>query len=274
MKLKVSSLIRILLSISLPLLIWGFVIEPAQLFQTDVKVNRWTGPSLRIAFFSDLHAGSPHIDEEYISDLVDRINNQSPDVILIGGDLAINNVVGGHAMDFQKVAALLRKLKAPLGIYFVLGNHDWWNDSDLIRKSLIENGIQVLENNAMKIKFGADYYFWLVGIGDAFTHHADVTKALSLVNTKDPQILFMHDPAAIFQTKNNFFLALAGHMHGGQVYIPGIGAILTPGAAPKSWAQGKIDFKYGTLFVSRGVGTSILPVRINAPPEYVILDLK
>ncbi|MCM2354683.1 MAG: hypothetical protein NDI63_13780 [Pseudobdellovibrio sp.] len=62
-------------------------------------------------------------------------------------------------------------------------------------------------------------------------------------------------------------------MHGGQVFIPGFGALVTPGAAPKSWAQGWVDFPMGKLFVSRGVGTSILPVRFNALPEYVILDL-
>ena len=68
-------------------------------------------------------------------------------------------------------------------------------------------------------------------------------------------------------------MTFAGHMHGGQVYIPGIGAIITPGDAPKNWANGWVDFKLGSLFVSKGIGTSIIPVRFNAPPEFVILSL-
>ena len=70
-----------------------------------------------------------------------------------------------------------------------------------------------------------------------------------------------------------FFLSLAGHTHGGQVFVPGIGAIITPGDAPSNWAKGWTEFELGSLFVSQGVGTSILPIRFNAPPEFIILNL-
>lgn len=160
-----------------------------------------------------------------------------------------------------------------IGTYAVLGNHDWWNDGSKVRASLEKNGIPVLENQAQLIK-SVGFEFWLVGIGDHYTHHSDPAKALAQVQSPAPKILFMHDPAALFEVKERFFFALAGHMHGGQIYVPGIGAIVTPGDAPKSWAQGWVDFELGSLFVSKGVGTSILPVRLNAPPEYVIIDLK
>lgn len=251
----------------------GFVIEPSGLLQKDLKVNKWQGPPLRIAFFSDLHAGSPYIYEDYIRDLIKRINEQSPDIILIGGDFAINNVFAGHPISIDIIAQLLKELKAPLGVYAVLGNHDWWNDTAKIRKSLELNQIQVLENSARLITLQSGFNFWLVGIGDSFTNHANIPLALGEVNTEDPQILFMHDPAALFEVKSKYFLALAGHLHGGQVYIPGFGAIITPGKAPRSWADGWVDLPMGSLFVSRGIGTSILPVRLNAPPEFVILDL-
>lgn len=263
-----------ILGICVALSIWGFVIEPSLLTQRDVAVTQWPGPPLRIAFLSDLHAGSPHINQEYIKNLISRINSMSPDIVLIGGDLVINGVVGGWPIPIEQVAALLKKLKAPLGVYAVLGNHDWWNDSDLIRKNLEDNGIPVLDNQSKLIQFGMNYNFWLVGIGDQYTNHAHADIALSQISTDAPRILFMHDPAALFQVKSKFFLALAGHMHGGQVYVPGIGALITPGDAPKSWAGGWVDFPFGSLFVSKGIGTSILPVRFNAIPEFVIVELK
>jgi uncharacterized protein len=256
------------------LLVWGFLIEPSLLTERDLKVNHWPGPPLRIAFFSDLHAGSPHIDERYIKDLVRRINALSPDIVLIGGDLVINGVVGGNPISIDRVIAVLKELKAPLGIYSVLGNHDWWNDGLKIRQTLESNGIPVLDNSAKLIKVGSNFTFWLVGIGDDYTDHADAKAAISQINSDAPRVLFMHDPSAIFQMKERFFLALAGHMHGGQVYIPGFGAIITPGSAPKEWAGGWVDFEFGSLFVSKGIGTSIIPVRFNAPPEFVILELR
>lgn len=256
------------------LAIWGFVIEPSLLIERDMLVTHWPGPPLRIAFFSDLHAGSPHINVAYIKDLVSRINQTKPDLILIGGDLVINNVPGGEFMPIEQVAPLLKELKAPLGVYAVLGNHDWWNDGPRILITLEENGIDVLENQTKRIQISEQFAFWLVGIGDEYTQHADPRFALSQVNTPEPRILFMHDPASLFHIKEKFFLSLAGHLHGGQIYVPGIGALVTPGKAPTEWAKGWVDFELGSLFVSRGVGTSIIPVRINALPEYVVLDLK
>lgn len=273
-KFKSSKVFVTLFIFCLMLVIWGFLIEPNFLIQREENVNNWPGPPLRIAFLSDLHAGAPFINEKYIENLVSKINAMSPDLVLIGGDLVINGVVGGQSIPFVKVASLLKMLKARLGVYSVLGNHDWWNDGEMIRSVLENHGIQVLDNKSKLLEVSSKFNFWLIGIGDEFTNHADADLAFSLVKNNAPKILFMHDPAAIFQVKRNFFLALAGHMHGGQVFIPGIGAIITPGNAPKSWADGWVDFKFGSLFVSKGLGTSILPVRFNAPPEFVILDLK
>lgn len=260
--------------VSLLVVIWSFGIEPSLLVQRNINLSRWPGPPLRIAFFSDLHAGSPHVSEDYIERLIRKINLLSPDLVLIGGDLVINGVVGGTFAPIEKLAPLLKQLKAPLGIYAVLGNHDWWNDGKNIISTLEKSGIEVLENKAKLISVNSEFHFWLVGIGDDFTKHADGKTALSAVNSDAPRILFMHDPGALLDIKEKFFLTLAGHLHGGQVYVPGIGAIITPGRAPKEWAGGWTDFELGSLFVSKGIGTSILPLRFNALPEFVILELK
>lgn len=197
-----------------------------------------------------------------------------PDLILIGGDLMINGVVGGNPISIEKIVSFLKDLKAPLGVFAVLGNHDWWNDGFHIEKALEDNGIKVLENKSVLMKFKNKFNFWLVGIGDEYTHHANPEAALRQITSPEPRILFLHDPAALLKVKEKFFVSLAGHLHGGQVFIPGYGAIITPGQAPKSWAGGWVEFPYGSLFVSKGIGTSILPVRFNALPEFVILDLK
>lgn len=251
--------------------IWGFGIEPSLLVQNEQDFV-WRGPKIKVAFFSDLHAGAPHISKKHIKEIVQKINAQNPDLVLIGGDLVINGIIGGKVMPIEEVAQYLKELSAPLGKFVTLGNHDWWSNGEKIRKVLEENGFQVLENEAIFLKH-KDKTFWLVGLGDDFTHHAEPEKAFAKVYGDTPKLLFMHDPAAIFKVQNRYDLALAGHMHGGQVFVPGYGALVSPGAAPKSWSQGWIDFPMGKIFVSRGIGTSILPVRINAIPEYVILDL-
>lgn len=253
--------------------LWSFFVEPSLLTQKNIAISKWQGPKLRIAFFSDLHAGSPYINEEYILNLIQRINDNSPDLILIGGDLLINGIVGGSPIPIEKIALLLKNLKAPLGVYLVLGNHDWWNDGFKVTAVMENYGVLSLDNKSKLIRVSNQFSFWLVGIGDEFTNHANVKMAFSQVVGNEPRILFMHDPAAIFQVKENFFFAFAGHLHGGQVYVPGIGALITPGDAPKSWAKGWVDFQYGSIFVSKGIGTSILPVRMNALPEFVILEL-
>ena len=120
----------VVLLIGLAFSIWGFLIEPGLLTQKNLSYGKWTGPNLRIAFFSDLHAGSPHIDKAYIKDLVERINNMSPDLILLGGDLVINGVVGGSPIAIEEISPLLQGLKSRLGTFAVLGNHDWWNDGE------------------------------------------------------------------------------------------------------------------------------------------------
>ncbi len=262
------------LSLGFCLAIWAFLIEPGLLTQKNIRIEKWSGPPLRIAFFSDLHAGAPHITKKYIQNLIQRINAMKPDVVLIGGDLVIDGILGGKYIPIEEIAELLKDLKAPLGVYAVLGNHDWWNNGNHISKVLEESGIPVLDNKAKLMKLDSNFSFWLVGIGDDYTHHAKAEEALAQVNTEAPKILFMHDPAALFQVKQKFDICLAGHMHGGQVFIPGIGALITPGDAPKDWAGGWVDFEFGSLYVSTGIGTSILPVRFNALPEFVILDLK
>jgi len=228
---------------------------------------------MTVVFFSDLHMGSPHVGKAYVERLVKRINDEKADLILIGGDLMINGVLGGTRTPIEKIAPLLKKLKARLGVFAVLGNHDWWNDGPNARSVLEQNGITVLNNEAKKITAGSNQSFWLIGIGDDYTKHADLTEAFSQVDSTTSTLVFMHDPGALLDAKRQFDIALAGHLHGGQIAIPGYGPLLTAGRAPREWAGGWNETTFGTVFVTKGIGTSIIPLRFGAPPEYVVLKL-
>jgi hypothetical protein len=138
---------------------------------------------------------------------------------------------------------------------------------------LRQNGIRVLENQSMKFETENKAEWYLVGIGDETTGHSDLYKAFKNVPNESPKILFRHDPGSLIKTKSSFDIALAGHLHGGQVFIPGFGAPIVPGKSPRRWAQGWTELPLGRLFVTNGIGTSILPIRLGAPPEFVVLDL-
>jgi uncharacterized protein len=255
-----------------PLLaIWALLIEPGRLVRRHVQ-RTWTQAPVRIVFFSDLHQGSPHIDTSYVASLVARVNAENADAVLIGGDLLINGVAFGEHVPIATVSAGLAKLHSRLGTFAVLGNHDWWNDGDQVRATLTQAGVRVLENESIALGHGSAR-FNLVGIGDDLTQHAQLARAFSSVDAALPTIVFMHDASIFLEDPDvHFELALGGHTHGGQVYLPILGALVRAGRAPLAWAYGRTQLPQGTLHVSGGIGTSIFPIRFNMPPEYLVID--
>lgn len=255
------------------LFFWVFYFELGLLTSRRESIRGFSQEPLRIVLFSDLHAGSFRITESYIETLVDRVNSENPDIVLIAGDFAINGVIGGRSIPIEKVSQILARLKPKYGKFAVLGNHDWWNDGPKIRESLERNGIVVLENQLKKIVYGTHSAIQLIGIGDDYTGHADENLALKAFERNLPRIVLTHDPSAFLDLKMEFDFGFAGHTHGGQVNLPILGALIVPGRAPRSWARGWSKDQAGRkLFVTQGIGTSILPVRFNAPPEYVVFD--
>jgi len=119
---------------------WGFWWEPASLFTRayDLALPGWPASArdLRIAVLADLHTGSLHNDLEKLQDVVRATNLAKPDLILLAGDFVVHGVVGGSFVEPEASARVLRSLQAPLGVYAVLGNHDWWFDGARVRKAL------------------------------------------------------------------------------------------------------------------------------------------
>ncbi|MBK0394826.1 metallophosphoesterase [Ramlibacter sp. CrO1] len=238
----------------------------------EASVPGWSRPPLKVAVASDWHItrrplGAMTLDRA--AAIVAQINAANPDVVLLPGDFIAGD--GDPASrgepDAQEIAAVLGKLRAPLGVYAVLGNHDWWADGPAVAEALKRRGIQVLENDAREIDAG----LWVAGIGDHMTGHSNPVRTVAAVPPRAHALVVMHDPASLLDLPAVQGLAVAGHMHAGQVRLPGHGALITPGRAPRSWSYGWVDHRGLQAWVTSGLGTSILPVRFNARPEWVLL---
>lgn len=253
---------------------WSFGVEPGWLQQRQLTLAaaEWAGAPLTIAVAADLHVGAPHAGLPMLKKVVDQLNASRPDLILLPGDFVIQNVLGGEPVAPATIAAELARLKAPLGVFATLGNHDWWHDGEQVRQALTEAGITVLDNAAVSLP-SAPGPLWLVGIGDDMTGHAQPEKAFAGVPAEARLIVIMHDPANAPALPARTLVAFAGHTHGGQVRLPFVGALLTPGRAPRQHAYGWLADVPAPTFVTAGVGTSILPIRFNCPPETVVLRL-
>lgn len=256
------------------LALWSFAIEPARLVQRELELAspHWRGQPLTIAVAADLHVGAPQIDLPALRHLVEQINAAQPDLILLPGDFVYHGLFARPEKP-ASIAAELARLRAPLGVFATLGNHDWWEDGPAIRSALEKAGIPVIENGAHALQ-SAGETIWLVGIGDDMSGKADVAKALAQAPAGAQQIVMMHDPANAPELPPQTAVAFAGHTHGGQVRLPWIGALLTPGRAPRAHAYGWIPDVPAATFVTAGVGTSILPIRFYCPPEFVVLRLR
>jgi predicted MPP superfamily phosphohydrolase len=263
------------LLICLALGLWAFVIEPNRLTVNEVAVRLPNWPPaferLRIALISDLHVGAPYIDTAKLQLVVQTTNATQPDLILLAGDFMVTSSVRrGHTVEPEIIAAELKNLKARFGVYAVLGNHDWWYDGQRVMRALNAVGIRVLENDAAQIR-EQQQSLWLAGISDAWTRKPDITGTLQKVTDDGPVIILTHNPDIFPNVPARVSLTLAGHTHGGQVSIPFVGRPQVPSQYGERYAIGLIEENNRYLFVTPGVGTSIIPVRFRVPPEISLL---
>jgi predicted MPP superfamily phosphohydrolase len=253
--------------------VWAFGIEPGLLVVRHVQMDlpRWKS-GVRIAVLSDLHIGSPHVGLDKLRTIVEKTNAENPALVVLLGDFVIGGpsrrggVRGGGFVEPEPIAAELKKLHAPLGVFAVLGNHDWWYDGERVGKALTDAGIPVLENKAVRVG-----PIWLGGIADFWTREPDIAGTLGQVTTDDPVVLITHNPDIFPEVPARVSLLLAAHTHGGQVHLPIVGTLIT--TSKLGYNAGEFVERGRHLFVTTGIGTSILPVRFGVPPEIVILTV-
>ena len=251
-------MIKYLLIVFVLLIIWSFFIEPNLLV-----VKRYSAPELgntKIVFASDFHI-SKH-DKHRLNRIVNLINKHSPDLVLFGGDF-IKGHDGKNTLSIEEQAEVFSKINAP--IISVLGNHDGWYDKSRVANALEKNGIVVLSNSSKKING-----IYVSGVEDIQTGYPDIELALS--GTERPRILLTHSPDIYYDVKESVDLILAGHVHGGQVYIPFLGAPTVPSIYGSKFARGVIFETKNKMIITKGLGTSILPIRFFSVPEIILIN--
>ena len=253
---------------------WSLWIEPRRVVVRRVTLDlprwpaRWDG--FRNALISDLHAGSPHAGLDRIDRVVELAQSLQPDLVALLGDFVDDSSVGGSEVPAEAVAARLGRLRAPLGSVAVLGNHDWGVGGERVRGALRSAGVRVLENSAIAIH----HDLHVAGLADPYHREVDVEAALAKVPDHAAVLLFSHDPDLFPRVPERVALTLSGHTHGGQVALPHARAKWTPSRFGERYTGGHVVEGGRHLFISKGIGTSRLPIRLGAPPEIVLLELR
>jgi uncharacterized protein len=222
---------------------------------------------LVLAFASDFHAG-PTTHPDVFSSLIDELIRQRPDVLLLGGDY-----VSSKAEYVDVLSDGLSRCKPPLGKYAVLGNHDLWADEERITRRLASAGVEVLINRNFSLPAPFDCVS-ICGIDDPWTGSADAAEAFRGANRI--RIFLSHSPdGLLLLDKEQFDLGFAGHTHGGQIALrDGTPILGAGGPLSRTYARGRFEIAgNGPLIVSRGIGCSNVPIRINSDPELVICTL-
>lgn len=258
---------------------WGFVWEPSQLVERDYVLHLPDLPpacdGLRVDVLADIHTGSPNNGVDKLDRIVSTVARGDADVVLLAGDYVILSVFLGEYVEADVVARHMRPLAASKPVYGVLGNHDWWKDGERVQASMEQAGITMIDNRSVPVAAGA-CEFWLAGIGDLWEGHPDLDAAYAGIPRDDgkPVIALTHNPDLFPALPKRTSLLVAGHTHGGQVTLPFVGSIVDPSKLGDLYAQGHVERAGEHVFVSPGLGTSILPVRFGIPPEISRLTLR
>jgi predicted MPP superfamily phosphohydrolase len=161
-------------------------------------------------------------------------------------------------------------LRAPQGVFAVLGNHDYWDDPGTIEQDLAAQGIQVLSNRGVSMGSGR---WWIAGVSDYIETVPDVTAALQNRPDGAPVLFVSHVPDIFPELPPEVNVTLSGHTHGGQVALPWVGPVLVPSRYGTRYARGIFEESGRVLVVSAGLGTTGLPVRRGVPAEVVLLEI-
>jgi hypothetical protein len=246
--------------------------EPNTITVENVSINLRRLPEqldgLRIVHLSDIHH-SPFTNLQHINRAVEIANNLQPDIIALTGDY-----VSHEAEYVAPVADALGKLAAKHGVFAVMGNHDHWTDGPLVSDLFKTEGINVLNNEGFRFSFDGGT-FWLAGVDDVMAGLTDLPKALKGAKRGEMKLLLAHNPALVTKAaRAGVDLMLSGHTHGGQIKF---GEITESARFPRK----KLRLTSGLhrrgetqVYITRGIGTVVLPVRYGCPPEVSLLELR
>jgi len=232
---------------------------------------------LRIVQLSDFHYDR-YVDVRVITSAVQAANQLQPDLVVLTGDFVTQGPFTGQydppsARDAEPCSHILSRLRSRLGIFAVLGNHDYYTDPNVVAEILRSRGFRVLRNQSFAVEENGAR-LWIAGVNDVVAGADDLEAALQQVPPSEPVVLLAHEPDfADWVPPHRVDLQLSGHSHGGQIVLPVIGPPYLPPLARKyPWGLRRLGPL--TLYTNRGVGTITLPVRFNCPPEITLFTLR
>ena len=244
--------------------------EPRSLVCPEVPLAlpRWPSAldGTRVALVADLHAGAGHVTPARLAAIVDAVLALDADLHLLLGDYLDASWLGAGRARVRDVARELTRLPDAVA---VLGNHDWHAAGPAMGWAMRDAGVRVVENEAVALRDG----LWVAGVACERFRYADVGAALRAVPDDAAVLLAVHDPDVFPRVPARPALTVAGHMHGGQVNVPLLRRVMLPTRFGERYLEGHVIERGRHLYVSAGIGTSGLPLRLRRPPEVPVLRL-
>jgi len=225
----------------------------------------------KVVHMSDFHL-YPHTQIELVERAVGAANRLNPDLIVLTGDY-VTGYRSSNSETIFELAPVLTKLNAKYGVFTVLGNHEYSTNEKVVLSGLKESGLTVLINDGLALSVGQQMLY-LAGLDDAWKGNPDLSKALEKRPGSVPTILLVHEPdfADTFSADGTVSLQLSGHSHGGQIRLPGMGALALPRHGRK-YDQGLYRVKDMWVYTTRGIGVIGVPLRFNCRPEITEITL-
>ena len=245
-----------------------WLLDP-EITHTPIWLNRLSSAfeGLKIVHLTDIHH-SLFTPLEEVERVVHLANRQEPDIVALTGDY-----VTFSPAYIKPAARALGKLRARRGVFAVLGNHDFQVDPDAVTHALRAHHIRVLRNAHHPIRV-ENKTLWLVGVDDLWWNSDDLSVALRAVPARDPKILLCHNPLGIWEASTrDIDLVLSGHTHGGQVRLPGLSSLYRSKLGER-FVEGWNQLHQTQIYVSRGIGKVVVPIRVACPAEIAVLRLR
>jgi predicted MPP superfamily phosphohydrolase len=286
--LKRAGLVLLTLAVLLGLLVaYAYFIEPRQfvVVQDSVAVPNWSANlnGFKVVAISDIHAGSNYAPLERLRLVIEKANEHDADLVVLLGDYVSESKRNRGARDrangtdgtelripISTIADNLQGFKATYGVYAVIGNHDWYHNDQKVHAELERVGINVLDNEIVDIQVGSDTVrLW--GIEDLWKNRRVPTGPYDTLADKRNVITITHNPDSLLLAPSGLAIMFAGHSHGGQINFPFFGPLAPFNDRRFMDGHAEVDAKH--VYVTSGVGTSVIPFRWRVPPEIAVVTI-